>query len=407
MAVYVHCPSPYGYCGYSSESSESYGDELVSIRTGGGLDPDGRCGIRNDAVEAGEVVVEEYAMSAIHQNKKDCISCQFCFKFLVNAKDIHNGMGREDVLEYATWLCECGEIFCSEICANESYRRGHGLLCTGEFQSEDSPLVKFKLHAINTDDLFLLAGKIYARVITEMNSTGTSFERVWEIYYKDFAPRCGSLYYGEGEDFDEETFQNCEESLRLLRAALGPAVCNPDEVDSLFCIKLYGSLLEKLTRNNIGIRIKNPFASYVDKLSVDNELLKLIASTWTILDDTAEKEEEDTAEKEDDTKEGMSPLEFKEHIDELFPCVDGEGLFSTGGAMNHSCSPNTRIKFGEDNMIQFIAVRDIAAGEEITYNYIAHLGEEVGLKERQEALADTYRFECRCPKCLTEIEAQT
>lgn len=48
--------------------------------------------------------------------------------------------------------------------------------------------------------------------------------------------------------------------------------------------------------------------------------------------------------------------------------IDGDVPYNLAKYMNHSCDPNCDVDIGE-NDIWIIADRDIAAGEELTYNY--------------------------------------
>ncbi|KUL87177.1 hypothetical protein ZTR_05621 [Talaromyces verruculosus] len=73
-----------------------------------------------------------------------------------------------------------------------------------------------------------------------------------------------------------------------------------------------------------------------------------------------------------------------------------EGLFPLQGRFNHSCLPNARIpwtKSTEDSISNF-AMRDIAAGEEITICYDGHF-QFYTRKERHEILG----FACDCRAC--------
>jgi len=62
---------------------------------------------------------------------------------------------------------------------------------------------------------------------------------------------------------------------------------------------------------------------------------------------------------------------------------------SSGGMVNHSCDPNA----GFDGQIVLVAIRDIAVGEEITFDYAIVLSDEVA--------QEPYRMECLCgsPRC--------
>jgi hypothetical protein len=78
----------------------------------------------------------------------------------------------------------------------------------------------------------------------------------------------------------------------------------------------------------------------------------------------------------------------------------GTGLYAVGCCMNHSCEPNVAVAKtgdGRDDTTAFLALRDIAAGEELCISYIDD--EDTLLRrERLERLQD-YLFECNCTKC--------
>jgi len=75
----------------------------------------------------------------------------------------------------------------------------------------------------------------------------------------------------------------------------------------------------------------------------------------------------------------------------------GYGLFILLSRLNHSCIPNSKVPVAEANgeSIANFAIRDIAAGEEITFCYSR--GFELRTRnDRHRAL----RFECDCKACL-------
>ncbi|KAJ7072828.1 hypothetical protein C8F01DRAFT_1105379 [Mycena amicta] len=64
--------------------------------------------------------------------------------------------------------------------------------------------------------------------------------------------------------------------------------------------------------------------------------------------------------------------------------------------LNHSCSPNTSSKFDRASLsFKLYAVRDIAAGDELTFPYIDTQCSKV---HRNKAL-EPYDFQCTCPAC--------
>src|SRR5215467_9297810 len=48
--------------------------------------------------------------------------------------------------------------------------------------------------------------------------------------------------------------------------------------------------------------------------------------------------------------------------------LDGQSLANTARYINHSCDPNCTVEITQDT-IWIVALRDIAAGEELSYNY--------------------------------------
>lgn len=49
--------------------------------------------------------------------------------------------------------------------------------------------------------------------------------------------------------------------------------------------------------------------------------------------------------------------------------IDGEVPENTARYINHDCHPNTEAEISEDDRIEIRAIRDIAAGEELTIDY--------------------------------------
>jgi uncharacterized protein len=64
--------------------------------------------------------------------------------------------------------------------------------------------------------------------------------------------------------------------------------------------------------------------------------------------------------------EANNPYIF--HVDDQFD-LDGAVDWNPARLLNHSCSPNSEARMDEDNRIWIMALRDIAPGEEITFNY--------------------------------------
>jgi hypothetical protein len=89
----------------------------------------------------------------------------------------------------------------------------------------------------------------------------------------------------------------------------------------------------------------------------------------------------------------------QEHIMEI-----GENLVVTASGniddfINHSCEPNCRVEFRPDGRAMSVALRDIAPGEELTFDYATTTTRE-GLQA-----FPAWRFACACgtPACRGEV----
>ena len=88
--------------------------------------------------------------------------------------------------------------------------------------------------------------------------------------------------------------------------------------------------------------------------------------------------------------------------------VIGEGVYPCAALLNHSCCPNSILRYElgvacntrehkyQPPILQIVACRDISAGEEISHSYV-----DLALctQERQRRLLDTHGFMCECLRC--------
>ncbi|KAI9038415.1 SET domain-containing protein [Aspergillus affinis] len=76
-------------------------------------------------------------------------------------------------------------------------------------------------------------------------------------------------------------------------------------------------------------------------------------------------------------------------------------VYPRAAIANHSCSPNIIHKPDNDRRMVFVASCDIQPGEECCISYF-DLTEFVDLSERREHLQKSFRFLCKCERCLEE-----
>jgi hypothetical protein len=88
--------------------------------------------------------------------------------------------------------------------------------------------------------------------------------------------------------------------------------------------------------------------------------------------------------------------------DHVMEVADGEVFLASGDIddyVNHSCEPNCRLDFRPDGRVFLVALRDIAAGEELSFDY-ATTTTLAGI-----AAFPGWRFACLCgaPGCRGEV----
>lgn len=94
---------------------------------------------------------------------------------------------------------------------------------------------------------------------------------------------------------------------------------------------------------------------------------------------------------------------FLDALDKAYnePC-EGTGFYALQSCLNHSCCPSATAEGESSGCASILALQEISVGEEVAISYI---DEEMGLRERREALRD-YGFKCSCAKCTTSKGAR-
>ncbi|KAL0053517.1 hypothetical protein WJX82_006942 [Trebouxia sp. C0006] len=75
------------------------------------------------------------------------------------------------------------------------------------------------------------------------------------------------------------------------------------------------------------------------------------------------------------------------------------GLYPLLTMIRHSCCPNSVISYVDESAM-LRATLDLAAGDQVTINYMAPLS--VPVKDRQQRLQNSQDFTCVCPRCTVE-----
>lgn len=159
------------------------------------------CGVQADVhIAAGSVVLQEKPMHFLQTlpNRKSMIVCTTCLKPLGSLSlqmGILQGLvSRQNALqEYGTFgllpgeracaclipcTCNCGELYCSEVCRDHHWTvKGHKMLCTGLISDDEAdmhPLINFKIHAMTTNEIFLMVADVFASMCAHVDSLVSS-----------------------------------------------------------------------------------------------------------------------------------------------------------------------------------------------------------------------------------------
>lgn len=83
------------------------------------------------------------------------------------------------------------------------------------------------------------------------------------------------------------------------------------------------------------------------------------------------------------------------------------GVYPGMSRVNHSCAPNCRVysREGDHKLLILESLRDIEAGEELTFAYLPEVV-GLGVAARQQMLEENCRFKCECAVCSGEGEEE-
>lgn len=146
------------------------------------------------SINVGEVVFHEkplYFLQTI-PNRKSVIVCASCLKPLGNLATqvgiLQGTISRVNISEEIAGMGQqcsvvpcpacCGELYCSGYCRDTHWAvQGHRLLCTGHIPDEEAefhPLISFKVHAMSTNEIFLMVAEVFASMVCQLDNLTAS-----------------------------------------------------------------------------------------------------------------------------------------------------------------------------------------------------------------------------------------
>ena len=266
----------------------------------------------------------------------------------------------------------CGELYCSERCRDAHAARCHDCLCVGavgEAEALTDPLVRFKVVAVQSNEILLLAAEVVVAVLRGGDSSFRGFvQEPWDAVVLRAAALRGEAPADGAKDLAESLRDICAEAAPLLSAALasrGFGAREAARVDARWLARIIGMF----EQNNVGVRRYHPLNDECRPCGVHLPV------------------------------GGASALE-------------GTALYATICCANHACDQSCDIlyalpdepdgdpdaataPFGAPLEATLVARRAVKAGDELT---IAYIETDAPRDARREALAD-YGFNCACARC--------
>lgn len=215
-------------------------------------------------------------------NRQSCVVCAACHKPLGNISlqiSILQGLvSRQNILQEvesfgllsnetaasAVFSCpsNCGELYCSELCRQMHWSsKGHCFLCTGLISDDDAemhPLINFKMHAISTNEIFLMVGELFATICCQVDAlvnSGVELNQALSVASKPFESYVRQNWWDAAippKKSKPVAFKNSLKALvRESWALLNEVLCLDEKGYSSLLNAEYMSRLLKLCRSTI------------------------------------------------------------------------------------------------------------------------------------------------------------
>jgi len=271
----------------------------------------------------------------------------------IKAKITGTGLGTfaDDKVCSSIHLCErqCGEMYCSEKCKQAHWHQSHKLLCTGHAKEEDA-LVQFKIHAVRSNEIFLMVADMFAGVCCYVESQGLGLQGG-----PTGGPTGGCLEQQQAaaSQLVESTFGSYVRE-QWWDAAVAPKNSDPQELTDALQVLVkdsYNFLSEALDiagrglsgvltaelmsrtigmfeQNNVGVQLRSPLQSFVSTLQAGSASTSHVSAAAQLISATlgnvGEEEEEDNGEWE---HEYDSAYDNDDEEDEVAMEGDGDAMY--------------------------------------------------------------------------------
>ncbi|CCI49849.1 unnamed protein product [Albugo candida] len=282
--------------------------------------------------------------------------------------------------------CE-DEIYCSIECQQDAFWDSHGLLCAGSKQ-QVSAITQFFAFAKQTNELFVLAAKILAKILIGYIKTSNLPNARAVIEQFNTPP-----WWNVAEFEREEHYGKSEEAFRAsLEAVLHQAfeylmVGLMENVASFLdsigssspaftaesvitackeCLNVdvYAQLVGLFVVKNIRMEIDHPFQTLQISL-MDLQTEQLISST---LEESIQRVQQTLLLVLSETNAELSDSD-SDSMDILIPNVIGSAFLPIICTMNHNVTPNCTVLFTRSGQASVFVIKNVKQGEELSMQY--------------------------------------
>lgn len=197
---------------------------------------------------------------------------------------------------------KCGEFYCSEECRVKHWcSKGHSLLCTGHIKDEEAeehPLFLFKMHAVSTNEIFLMVGEIFAEIISYCEKQKEKEGKSIDVASKEIMARYSSFVRkrwwdavqapkGQKPIKFKKTLQNLvTETWDLLESALS---LKEKGYDQILTADFVARTIGMFEQNNVGVRLANPTLEYLKNIDENTDFENIKAEIQKVADNMGEE----------------------------------------------------------------------------------------------------------------------
>jgi hypothetical protein len=163
----------------------------------------------------------------------------------------------------------------------------HSLLCTGEIDEDETnnhhhPLLQFKIHAIQHNEIFpMVANAVVGMILSDTcyaNMLDFTRKPWWKVATEPLLLH--SAFLSKVAHLDGTLQRLCQESSELLKQALLKQNVPLFKVDELCTPTQFGRFIGSFEQNAIGIRQRNPLCREIFKQELNethqNDLLRCL-----------------------------------------------------------------------------------------------------------------------------------